>query len=840
MYINEYTRELNIPQYRTTNYDISLQTKLLAHKQQQYDLAFQKLQNLKSSALNVLMINKKGQEKLDAYNQRIAEKLSGDLGDLSDSKVQASLVNMFSEIANDSDLKRRSQMSKWYMDQQSMIDNMKRDKDPAKSGYNSINEFVFKNWEGGFNDFVEADQIDKFDTKRIGYTPFKDINQKLVNLTKLLHEEEKSQQMPDGSGRIISRNSKGVSPERIRSLMASTLTQDELSQFDILAKYRTLTTDDQSLYNAYSGFVKGEKTNLESEIRRAEANINIYDPSKLNPKDKDYNEKFQSYTEIYNNSIERKDRLNSSYQQALIDDLDNTQWSKLSADEKSNYVRQFTFENYVNKTSDALAWKKQIDEVKVDNAYWTAAKLQQQNEFFNWRANMETAKFNFEQEWKQAELALREREVSTKELKASGDAKQVAQAEGKTAGYLYKDPTATLEGYNKMYDMNMELGRKVTNIVGQANEKDLNSDQWISKNANNHYVGLWSMYRNSNQNPTKEGFEEWMNSREVVGDKNALGLIEELRVDQSRAEVLTNGLKNADKFIKSEGDPLDRKFGGNSLRDYSKTNEFGEIVFDLPQKDGSYKRFTLKELEKINFENKAESNSPNFSSTGFGNLNSFGSNQPALTTDKGFIEMFREYKRYKNTKIKEKVEAWDKTIGDYFQMTQYQFSNATGDENEADRSVVKKVLPNINQSLRETGLTINLEDIQSVFLPSKIGSRGAFSLTSDQIKRLAGSSNSKKVLTDLGEIEVAKLTPDHKIMFDYSTPNQLDVIMNFGFNVNGRADLPYKGKTITIKKDPAGKKNTVEISGLNTFYFDPGVDIEQVIQRAKQVVDQIK
>ena len=110
---------------------------------------------------------------------------------------------------------------------------MKSSKDPTKSGYNPINEFVFRNWEGGLVDFMNADDINGWETKKTGYTPYKDIDQKLINITKLLKDETNITVVADGQGRLTSYGTKGVS-KKISALLQKTLDQDELSQMEVL------------------------------------------------------------------------------------------------------------------------------------------------------------------------------------------------------------------------------------------------------------------------------------------------------------------------------------------------------------------------------------------------------------------------------------------------------------------------------------------------------------------------------------------------------------------------------------------------------------------------------
>jgi len=216
-YINEFTQGLSIPSYITTDYSTDLQSQLLLKKQADYDNVISKMNNLRSQSLNITMLNNKGQQKLDLYNKEINDFFSQDLGDVTLPENQQRIAKVFSRISTDTDLKQRSQMSRWYKGQLDSIEKMRNDKDLTKSGYDPINEFVFKNWTGGLTDFMQADDIERFSTERQGYVPFKDLKQKLVNLTKLLHAEEKTTASVEG-GRIVTNTNKGVDPTRIRYL----------------------------------------------------------------------------------------------------------------------------------------------------------------------------------------------------------------------------------------------------------------------------------------------------------------------------------------------------------------------------------------------------------------------------------------------------------------------------------------------------------------------------------------------------------------------------------------------------------------------------------------------
>ena len=224
--ISEYSSGLYLPTYRQTNYDNSLELALVSKKQKECDSMVQRLGNLKSQALNISMLNLKGKERLDAYNKELADLTSQDLGDLTDATVQAKVAGFFTKIATDSDLKERSSLSNYYQTQNNLIENAKAQKDQLKSGYSPINEMVYRKWEGGLEDFMMADNIQGWQSKKIGYTPAKDIDQKLVNLTKLLHEESLTTQNPvkGSNGYDLLSSSKGVSAERMSNITSSSRT----------------------------------------------------------------------------------------------------------------------------------------------------------------------------------------------------------------------------------------------------------------------------------------------------------------------------------------------------------------------------------------------------------------------------------------------------------------------------------------------------------------------------------------------------------------------------------------------------------------------------------------
>lgn len=637
--ISAYTPELVIPKYNETNYDNSLEVALLMKKQQQYDTFLSRVHTLQNQGLNVSMLNMKGKQKLDEYNREIDDMLSGDLGDLSNEKVQSKVASMFNKISMDTDLKERSRLSSFYQQQLSNIENMRNAKDPTKSGYDSINEAVFRKWDGGLEDFMLADDINGFDQKKQGYVPYKDIDQKLVNLTKLLHEEsqmvqkpayEKVKVMKDGkeviqevpTGYDILTSDKGVTSERIRGLFEATLYQDERSQLEVLSKYRMLQNDSPegrtNLYGTYTGWLKAENRNTKSQLEQVQALKTQYEETikGLNLPPDELAVKKALYQKEIDNLNEREILLTTKVAQQLKNQMSIEDWNKLSRTEMLPFINQLTTESYVNGIADNLAWKAEVSKVGMDETYFAQARINNMQDRLNLDATLGSAKIQIEQ----AKLQL---DIQQAESRAAGS--KGSKGESFTqlpTGDIMKNPTEVFSSWDKTMEISKDYNDKTTPII-TSKDKDgkynidpfkLNDTRWLDDNKNNHEVQMWNAYKarygdkayldTDKKKPNIAGLEAFK-----TGIKNG-----DFKNDERLNQIwdsYTSDLQVTDWFNKMTLEVADavnkqtnigsvRVGSGPTLADYAKFNQWdgrGEMRFGVKDGKGGYKQMTWSEVK---------------------------------------------------------------------------------------------------------------------------------------------------------------------------------------------------------------------------------------------------
>lgn len=836
-YINEFTQGLSIPNYITTDYSTDLQSQLLLKKQADYDAVISKMNNLRSQSLNITMLNNKGQQKLDTYNKEINDFFSQDLGDVTLPENQQRIAGVFNRISTDTDLKQRSQMSRWYKSQLDSIEKMRNDKDPTKSGYDPINEFVFKNWTGGLTDFMQADDIERFSTERQGYVPFKDLKQKLVNLTKLLHAEEKTTASVEG-GRIVTNTTKGVDSTRIRQLLQENLTQDEISQMDILSKYRILTqnnpTGNQSLYSSYSNWLDKETQNTNRDLKIAQANAEEYNPSKVDklfPKlqGEEKQRKIAEYTAENAKWKAIAEGLALKIPQQAQAKISADEWNKFSIDEKLPYVRQLMFEEHINSISDALSWKDEVQKVQSDTAYWQALRLNQMQDALDWKKQVDSTKLKLQQ------------------MKASKG------VEGPSEGaYQLSAPENLIGNFEALTDQIKVFATNTTDLINSKepdgsytiSEKDLNDPSFIEKNASNTYVRLWNQHKNQNPNATRETFQAFLTSVEQ-GNYNNDPTISSIWADKENQTFMLETMKESSdqvmNIVNKTASPFDVKVGDHSLRDYatlSGWNGQGEPFFMVGDEKTGYKKMTWSEVKedyKKTIKNFFQEQNIPIPVMG-GNLAPFilnlksskmGEYQSKILNNPGFFGAVAASIEKEESNSRAIQDAWSKNMPDWTQGVSVTIN---------DESVIRtKYAPQISQTLRATtgdDFSFGPEDIVSVKVPKDFGNKGGFLISEKAAKNIQENNPTKEFRTTTGTIKGSEITPNTLLAFDYVNPSGYDPLLNKMFESKGRLEkkMPngYKYSIVNDKIEPIVHITITDPNGVSKSRTVPkGVDIEQ-------------
>ena len=867
--ISPYTQNLILPNYKTTDYSNDLEMALLVKKQQQYDTFLSRVHSLQNQGLNVSMLNMKGKQRLDAYNQEIDDMLSGELGDLTDEKVQSKVASVFNKISMDSDLKERSRLSSYYQQQMSLIEGMKNSKDPTKSGYDKINETVFRKWDGGLEDFMLADDITGFDQKKQGYVPFKNINQQLVNLTKLLHAESQTVQKPvynkvkvkqaDGSekeievptGYDILTSDKGVSSERIRGMFEEVLKGDGMAQLEVLSKYRILQNDSpegrSNLYNSYNLWLKSEHQNTKKELGQVQALKKQYEdtiksldlpPDELAVKKAVYQNEIETLTQ-------KEALLNQAYARQLSNQMSQQDWLKMSKSELLPFINQLTTESFVNGVSDALSWKEEVSKVGMDETYFAQLRMNNMSDRLALDAELGKAKLAIDA----ARLDL-DREKHNYKISSEGKS---TTTEGLAVGDIFKNESEVFSTWENLENIRGEYNDKTTNIITskdnkgyQIDPKKLTDTRWLDANQSNHEVQLWNAYtarRGNNafldsnrKQPNLPGFEAFKKGVENGDFKNDERLNQIWNAYESDKEVTkwlndiaeeTAGVINRDTGI------ADVRVSSSSptLGDYAKMSGWkgeGEMFFNLKDSKGNPTiRMTLTELEKERTrvaQEYAKAIKNNTKDSYEPRINTVLNNNPDIEKLLDLVDQKKKndsqlIKDITLSKLPQFLQNRHAVFNDPKQISKYR----------ADINAANKMVP----GKEDVGdIAIDVDGIAQIAVPVGAG-EGAFQIKKDYIKSFEGIP----LVDSQGNIVTS---PQANVWYKFKpTPiNPRDHILNAMFESKGSVTRTIEGKKVVISSERNSPTMYISIDGKGETI--PKQDINNVLSIVQQRLAQLK
>lgn len=527
--VNEYTTQLPKFNYVPTDYSVELEVAVAQKNQQNYNRVLNSVRNLQSQALNIQMLNQEGRQRLDEYNKELNDNLSGDLGDLNKVEVQNQVASYFQKVAGDSQLIKASQLSGQYQNQIDMIESFRQSGRKDK-GYNSINETVFKEWDGGLYDFAQSGlgEVTSPGFQPIGYTPFKELDTKMLNIAKTLHADTTIKEGGSGSeGYLLHQERSGVSPEKIREMMLSTFDQEDLEQLDVMAKYeviqnRKLGTIPQ-FYDKYNSFADNEIRRVESLSDTATQQADYYTnliKDKNTPEDKKV-EYAQIVTQLQTNAGLYTDRATSlrNNKKAYSD------FEKMSNNELLEYAKEIQWNNKINGLSDALSWKKEVDTLKPDQVWMFNKKM----DVMKWQEEVRAqTKMNV------ARLQREGKEKAPEAPQFLGPIDSVKNTQNFFD--FYKTLTNMQESYAKMSN------RVITSP--SFNKSQLLDDNFLQQNKDNYEVKMWDVYRREYPDAVKggqpqvEAFKLWLADKEA----NPSGITGQYVEQQNRNEIVSDWL----------------------------------------------------------------------------------------------------------------------------------------------------------------------------------------------------------------------------------------------------------------------------------------------------------
>lgn len=862
--VSSYTEQLHVPQYLPTDYSTELEMALLQKKQSSYNTIVQRLSNLQGQALNISMLNMKGQERLGQYNKEIDQMLAGDIGDVTDPKVQSKLAGYFNKISQDTDLKKRSQLSQQYQQQLSIIESMRNSKDPTKSGYNSINETVFKKWEGGLEDFQLADSINGWESKMQRYVPFKDIDTKLVNLTKLLHAEEQLQQKPltqkikvkqaDGTekevdmptGYDVLDSTKGVSVDRIRAMMEKSLDQDELSQFEVLAKYRIISNSTPeglaNLHSSYDRWVSSETRNTEQQLLRVKGMKSQFDPSRLDPKlpPEELAIKQAQYQLQLDQLNEQELLLTTKLGQQLTNRFSQEEWMKKSPNEMLPFISQLTTESYVNGVSEALSTKNEIQKVGMDEAYFAGAKIKNMQDRLTLDAELGRA------------------DIKIKEARLLHDMTKEAKAKEPIMGDpadIFKSDVSVFDSWKTVTDMTKGYNNKITPVITgkdgkgnyQINPENLVNKKWLGDNANNHEVQLWNVYvskyrtdgaflDDKQSKPNLAGFEAFKQqvaNQDFKNDPSISQIWNDYTKDKDVGEWLTEKTAKVATTINNLPDVKNVNVGGHTLEDYARANNpnwngEGEMTFGVRDGKGGYKQMTWTEVKAAMLDEEKNKSSVVNPVTG----QPYFSGRNILDNDPGFKELVAKRIAAEQNQSRMVEDIYLQEMPQFLQGKQSIIN---------DKATISSYMGMINEATKlasqSSPMGLDAEDLVQISLPVGIGDKGSFMLTEAAAKDL--DEQGRQLVSVGGQI----IAPNARTRYIFDAPpvNQYDLMQNAMFKDKGYVNRTIGGYKVEVNDQPGRPYVTLKFTGGGKTREESVArkDVSLIFQEAERAINQL-
>jgi hypothetical protein len=809
-YISSYTPELVLPNYKTTEYDPTLPLKLLSKKQQEYDVFLSRINNLRSESINISMLNMKGKEKLDSYNEQLKNLLSQDLGDLSDPMIQNKVASYFSTVASDSDLKEKSRISQVYESQNADIERRRRSDDPTKSGYNKINEYVYQNWKGGLYDFMKAEDTQGW--KPTTYTPYKDVDQKLVNLTKLLKEEERTTQQSTGGPYMTYSSTKGVSKGRIRELLETTLDQDEMEQFDVMAKYRTLINDSDSLYRSYNNWLDKESQNTQGELQIVQERKKQYQtmPSGLSDSQKTIWEQNKKSLDDQELSLQKS----ISYQN--LNKIGQKEWMRKDKEDILPFIKQLTYEDYINGVSDALSYKSIVEKDMIDPAYFAKGRL-----------DLDYQKEKNLGAWRQAQLSLEQMKIETDRYKAKLKA---GSDENWSESDAVKNEVSMYANFSDIKNKRDQIAGKASLLITQGTPQ-LNNPQWLTQNKDNYEVKLFNIYKARTGNSSIEGFKEFTNQVNQGMFNTDPGIIQ-IRDDQSRDKLVAEDLTEAVDMMSEKSRELTNYqnvgLGGNTLADYARLNGWdgtGEMTFGVRDGKGGYKQMAWSDI-------KAELVKGGYTKDWQKTLGAIvaaptvgmlplvvdgmtdtyqrvmGSLNPtSLDNDMGFKKIAMAAMAKENESAETLQKEFTELMPNYLQGTMLISS---------DKGAKREKIGDINSALKLQGdgssIGIVEADIDQVVIPKTLGEYGYFTLTPEAAKKFNDNKNYPELKLATVDGEASEIKAFTRYRFKTEPAYQEDIYLQNILDKKGELSYVEQGRKVRIS-DPKNGMYYIQIEG---------------------------
>ena len=848
--INEYTQRLPDYNINPQNYDPSLEIQVAIKQQKNYDRILNTVKGLQSQALNIQMLNQEGRQRLEKYNKELNEKLSGDLGDLNKTEVQNEIAGYFQNIAGDNQLIKASQLSSEYQNQLDMIESF-RQSGRKDRGYNSINETVFKEWDGGLYDFMQSDlgKVTNPGFQPTKYTPFKELDTKLLNIAKSLHADTVIREGSGSDGYLLHKEVTGVSPEKIREMMMTQFDQEDLEQLDVMSKYeviqnRRLNTI-PDFYQKYNQFADNEikRTQSQGDVLKQQAEYyqTLINDAKT-PAEKKI-EYLQKVNELKTNSELYNNRANSL--QASKKDLGD--FEKMTNDELLKYSKEMQWFTKINGISDALSWKKDVEIYKPDQVWMFNKKM----DVMKWQEELRAST-------KLATARMTKEKSEVPEFSGQIDA--------------VKNTQTFFDTYKNLTGMQQQMAKISDEFVTAPSfdSKQLLNDNFLKENKDNYQIKMWDTFSRENPNlaikngqPQIEAFKLWLKDKEA----NPEGLTGQYVAEQSRNKVVSDYLDTQvmeiNQATRKSMNYYDDLVGNGynlysvdgrqlSKEDYNRGVP-AYIGVPLNKEKTGYKMVKLEDaLNEVKEGKKRSRQQQQFENTNIYGGPTSGAGVLTLLSNAIDSEGKRsEYSGYMNTdpglvnKLNDLVlteEQYNKQLETEMlsRLPQvFQLGTVEALNDEAKNMYMNDVVSAAKNVNKGGQFAISLDDIAFI-RPPVTGNKGQFGLKPEVAKKLGEEG---WMLPDAAnKDEMTTIRPGLSFSFNTNRPYMpYDIMFNEAIKKQPYVDN-YKGYTIRIAKSKINDETTVQVYDPKGELVDgtstKGVsDVNALISSMKQFID---
>lgn len=413
-------------------------------KQAQYDAGVQKIQGYIDNIAGMDVANDADKAYVQSKLNELGSKLKTvAAGDFSNQQLVNSVGGMATSIIKDPTVQNAISSTAWYRKQ---LAEMEKAISEGKSSVANIDDFNEQ-----ANAWLSSDKAGKVFRGR--YTPYRDVNKKVMEAIKALHPKLQNIQIPfviengkinqNKLAQVMQENKiEGITEGQIATAISAVLDQDDLNQLNIDGKYQFKNVGTDQLIaiakKDYDSQVKYAKSQI--EFLKEQKKLVLNDPNKSAEVDDRI-----KYYEDQLGGVDKPDSLLSEFeaQTKIINENPN-------AVKGSIYKKGF-----INQFANAFSYKN--EEIKYVDSPFEKVRQWKEEQRLDWATfNQKVKQDEISNAFKAKELELRAMEVALKKSELYGDGDKMPWE------YLGDPTTSTRQAIPMMLDyvdgLQSELG----------------------------------------------------------------------------------------------------------------------------------------------------------------------------------------------------------------------------------------------------------------------------------------------------------------------------------------------------------------------------------------------